>query len=196
MADMVVGSDERQEVRAYQHRGPSTVRAALARALQQGSTWARFAGIGGLGLAFILVGCATIINGTTQDVGISSMPTGAAVTVDNKPYGITPVIASLSRKDNHIVKIELEGYQPFEAVMTRSASGWVFGNIVFGGVIGVVVDAVSGGLYKLSSEQVTGILAQRNVSSPPRQDGLYVAVVTASDPHWQQIATLTPQEAK
>jgi len=38
-----------------------------------------------------------------------------------------PVIADLSRKDHHIVKIELDGYQPFEATVTRRVSGWVLG---------------------------------------------------------------------
>ena len=93
-----------------------------------------------------LIACATIIHGTHQDVGISSVPTGAGVWVDNTEYGQTPLIAKLSRRDNHIVRIQMNGYQPFEATITHSVSGWVWGNIVFGGLVGLAVDAISGGM--------------------------------------------------
>jgi hypothetical protein len=36
----------------------------------------------------------------------------------------------------------------------RGTSGWVWGNIVFGGLIGLVVDASTGAMYKLTPEQV------------------------------------------
>ena len=49
----------------------------------------------------LLSGCASIMHGTTQDIGISSTPTGAQVAVDNKPLGNTPVVGKLSRKENH-----------------------------------------------------------------------------------------------
>ena len=84
-----------------------------------------------------LSACCSIIHGTHQDVGISSVPTGAAVKIDNIASGNTPVIAKLTRKDNHIVRVELPGYQPQDLTLTHSVSGWVWGNIVFGGLIGL-----------------------------------------------------------
>src|SRR5256885_14019069 len=99
--------------------------------------------------------CASIIHGTHQDVGISSNPTAAHVTVDGQQTGTTPVVAHLTRKDNHIVRLELPGYKPYEATLTRGVSGWVWGNIVFGGLIGLAVDAISGGMYKLTPEQLS-----------------------------------------
>lgn len=70
-------------------------------------------------------GCASIMHGTKQDIGIPSSPTNARVSVDNAPLGNTPLVAKLSRGDNHIVKIELDGYAPFEATLTKKVSGWV-----------------------------------------------------------------------
>ena len=87
------------------------------------------------------------MHGTSQDLGISSSPTNATVMIDNVDAGKTPLVGKLSRKDNHIIKIQLGGYQPFEGTVTRKVSGWVWGNILFGGVIGLAVDAISGGLY-------------------------------------------------
>ena len=111
-------------------------------------------------MAIALSGCATIMHGTSQDIGFQSAPTNAKVTVDGLPMGNTPVVAKLSRKDNHIVKMNLEGYQPFEATLTRGTSGWVWGNIVFGGLIGLAVDAMSGGLYNLTPTQISAQLVQ------------------------------------
>lgn len=135
--------------------------------------------------------CATIIHGTTQDVGISSNPTGAAVTIDGKPYGTAPVTASLSRKDNHVVKIELEGFMPYETTVTRSVSGWIAGNILFGGLIGLAVDAISGGMYKLTPEQVQAELKEGSVSILEEEGRLFITVVLEPNPEWEKIGTLS-----
>lgn len=137
----------------------------------------------------IAAACGTIIHGTRQDVGVSSSPTGAQVVVDNMPLGQTPVVAKLTRKDHHVIRITMPGYQTFETNVTRSVSGWVWGNLVFGGLIGLAVDAISGGLYKLRPEQVTGTLATADVRS--EQGVLYVAVVLAPDPSWEKVGQLT-----
>ncbi|HYB63654.1 MAG TPA: PEGA domain-containing protein, partial [Steroidobacteraceae bacterium] len=114
--------------------------------------------------AISLMGCCSIIHGTRQDVGINSSPTGALVKVDNAPSGNTPLVAKLTRKDNHVVHIELSGYQPFDLTLTRSVSGWVWGNIVFGGLIGLAVDAIDGAFYNLTPDQVTATLAANHAS--------------------------------
>ena len=106
----------------------------------------------------LLAGCASIMHGTTQQIAVSSSPTAAQVTVNGMERGVTPVIADLKRKDNHIIRVTLDGYQPFEMALTRSVSGWVWGNLVFGGIIGLAMDAITGGLYKLAPEQVTAQL--------------------------------------
>ena len=141
-----------------------------------------------IGILPLVAACATIMHGTTQNVGLSSTPTNARVTVDNKPLGNTPVIAKLTRKDNHIVRFELDGYKPFEATLTRGTSGWVWGNLVFGGLIGLAVDAMSGGLYKLTPNQIAGTMVEQ--TSGLTTDGLYVAVVLQPDPAWEKIGQL------
>ena len=148
-------------------------------------------GIAVLLLSGVMVaGCATIMNQTTQAIGISSNPTGATVTVDSVPNGKTPVVARLSRKDNHIVKLELAGYKPYETTLTRHVSGWVWGNVVFGGLIGLAIDAISGGLYKLTPDQISGELRKEGQTSLLHDDQLYVAVVLAPDPRWEKIGQL------
>ena len=148
----------------------------------------------GIVSAALMSGCASIMHGTRQDIGISSTPTGASVSVDGQIKGTTPVAVNLSRKDIHTVKVELPGYLPFEAKITRHVSGWVWGNIIFGGLIGLAVDAITGGLYKLSPEQLQAALREENATGMI-SDGnvIYVAVVLQPDPSWEQIGRLIPE---
>jgi PEGA domain len=137
-----------------------------------------------------LSACATIMHGTRQEVGISSSPTGAEVWVDNVKMGETPVVAKLRRKDTHTVKLILPGYQPYETTITRSVSGWVWGNIAIGGLIGLGVDAISGGMYKLSPEQVSGNFAVERAAGLSQEDQLYIDVATKPQQGWEHIGQL------
>ncbi len=148
-----------------------------------------------VGIVPALTGCATILRGTGHGTGISSQPPGAEVIVDNQSYGITPVSAKLRRKDNHHLQIKLEGYQPYEVMLTRQTSGWVFGNIFFGpGVlIGIAVDAISGGMYTLKPDQVSAELQTTQKASV--EDGrLFVVLVPNPDPRWEKIGQMRPTE--
>jgi PEGA domain len=140
----------------------------------------------------VVVACATIIHGSSQEVGISSQPTGATITVDGVITGKTPVAAKLSRKDMHRVAITMDGYQPFEITTTRKTSGWVWGNLVFGGLIGLAVDAITGALYNVRPEQIAAQLSKGGASVQVDGDHLYVILVPNPDPSWRQIAQLKP----
>ncbi|WP_295877212.1 PEGA domain-containing protein [uncultured Akkermansia sp.] len=109
---------------------------------------------------FLLSSCGTIMHGGTQKIGISSTPIGADVTVDGKPEGKTPVIVKMDRNSNHTILVAKKGYQPASATLTNSISGWVWGNILFGSLLGLAVDAISGGLYTLDPENVNLSLHQ------------------------------------
>jgi len=125
------------------------------------------------------------MHGTKESVGVSSSPTGAKVTIDNKDFGVTPIVADLRRKDHHFIKIELEGYQPYEITLTRKTSGWVWGNIIFGGVIGLVIDAISGALYKLQPNEVNAAL--QHLSLGKLEGKIIIVVVLEPDQKWEKI---------
>lgn len=138
-----------------------------------------------------LFGCATIMDGSKQNVGFSSNPSNATVTVDGKVLGKTPLTEELSKKNNHTVKIHLAGYHPYEMTLTKKTSGWVWGNIVFGGLIGLVVDAASGSMYKLTPEQVAAELKKEGVAEL-KKDGntVLVSVTLHPDASWQKVGEL------
>ncbi|MBW7886814.1 MAG: PEGA domain-containing protein [Bacteroidetes bacterium] len=137
-------------------------------------------------------GCATIMHGSSQKVGISSSPTGAKVTVDGKILGDAPLFANLGRGDEHIITLELPGYQKSQFTITKSVSGWVWGNIIFGGLIGLAIDAVSGGLYDLSPEQINAELKKDGITAIQQKDGVYILSVMSPNPNWKKIGNLNP----
>jgi hypothetical protein len=112
------------------------------------------------------------------------------VTIDNLDSGKTPLVTKLSRKQEHVLRIEMAGYKPFEATLTRKVSGWVWGNLVFGGLVGLAVDAVSGSMYRLSPDQVSASLASGQASIRAQGDGLYVVAVLEPQPDWVKVAQL------
>lgn len=141
----------------------------------------------------LTAGCASIMHGTTQKVGISSQPTGANVMIDNMPLGITPVFADLKRSSEHVVTIEMAGYQKTQLTITKKVSGWVWGNIVFGGLVGLAVDAISGGLYNLSPEQLNAQLLKVQANNVKSKDGIYIVSVLQPEIGWKKVGALQPE---
>lgn len=139
----------------------------------------------------VLPSCGTIIHGTTQQVGISSSPSNAGVAINGVNIGSTPVMVDLKRKDSHIVRISLAGYETYETTLTRKVSGWVWGNIVFGGLIGLVVDSSTGGMYKLTPEQIQAELRSGQANVLNTEDGLFITFVLRANSDWEKVGELT-----
>ena len=110
-------------------------------------------------VALALSGCASIFNGQIQSVVFQSEPTGASITVSNRAgeqvhAGTTPVTITLQRgagyfkSEVYTIRLTKPGYSTKEVVVTGTMSGWYIGNILFGGLIGMLaVDPVTGGMY-------------------------------------------------
>lgn len=120
--------------------------------------------------AALLSGCASIFVGGSQSVLIQSEPAGAAVTVTNRAgqqvhSGSTPLTVSLSRGTSYFVseqytlRFQKDGHAPKEIVITGRVNGWYFGNLLIGGVIGmVVVDPLTGAMFTLQPPEATAVL--------------------------------------
>jgi hypothetical protein len=137
-----------------------------------------------------MVSCSTIVSGRRQSIAITSNPTDAFVWVDQYYVGVTPIIVDVTRKDVHIVRVELEGFQPFEAVLTRRLNGWVFGNIAFGDIIGFAIDVITGSMYRLTPDQINAELYGYNVVHTTKNDDSHVMMVLKSDPSWEKVGNL------
>lgn len=153
---------------------------------------------------FLMAGCASIIHGSMQNVDITSQPIGARIYIDGEDLGKTPHTVSLrrkgrakgdkSKKDFYAVKIELDGYYPYELKIKREMDGWFLGNLLFGGVIGVIIDASNGSMYKLTPDQIIAQMKGANTMIDTDNGQLYVSVTLTADPAWEKIGELQVRE--
>ncbi len=112
------------------------------------------------GLGFALSGCATVINGTSQNVAFDSDPHGAQVSVTSGVSCVTPCKIELKRKHDFRADFALQGYEPTYVLVQSKTGGAVAGNILAGGLIGGVVDASNGASNFLSPNPMTVRLAR------------------------------------
>jgi hypothetical protein len=82
------------------------------------------------------------------------------------------------------------GHRAYELALSRKVSGWVAGNILFGGLIGLAIDAISGGLYKITPEDVQANLEAVPKTSELNKDELFLTVVLQPNPNWEKIGQL------
>jgi hypothetical protein len=80
--------------------------------------------------------------------------------------GITPVTIPMPRNMPHNVTVEADGYSIWSGTLQPGVSGWIWGNIAFGGLIGLAVDFASGGAYQLSPESLSATLQQQPQPKP------------------------------
>jgi uncharacterized protein YceK len=107
----------------------------------------------------VLSGCASIISGRTASVQINSNPSHADVVIHDK-HGRevltthTPATVELKRKDRllwparYTATIRKPGYQTAKVPIRSTVNPWVLGNVVFGGIPGLVVDSATGAGWK------------------------------------------------
>lgn len=108
----------------------------------------------------VLSGCATITGGSGQQkVKVASDPPGARVVVDGRSCGVTPTTLSLDRKVNHRIQLEKSGYALAETDLRPGVNPWIFGNVIIGGLIGVVVDLATNSDRRLYPKEVEAHLA-------------------------------------
>lgn len=105
-------------------------------------------------IPFCLTGCATVVNGRHQALSINSNPPGATFEVDGFT-GTTPSTVKVKRSSSyHKVAIQMPGYQPTEQTVGRRWSPWVAGNILIGGIPGILLDVGTGGAFALQSDHI------------------------------------------
>jgi hypothetical protein len=120
-----------------------------------------------------LVGCATVINGPTQNVEITSNPSGAkAVVLPHNVVVTTPASVSLDRTKVCTVLFDSPGYEQKTVYVNRQLSTVVNGNAILGGAVGMATDLANGSAFVLTPDPVhadmtpiDGALSQS--TSPP-----------------------------
>lgn len=115
---------------------------------------------------FALAGCASIVSKSEYPVAITSNPLGAEFTVKRAngipvSNGVTPATMVLSASDGYFKPakylIEFRRKGVVQTVpLNAKLDGWYFGNILFGGLIGLlIVDPATGSMWSLSDTVVS-----------------------------------------
>ena len=114
----------------------------------------------------LTTGCATIINGTHQNVPVQSDPGGARVRVDcgDAPLdpGVTPLVVAMPRAAEHCsLTLTKDGYAEatvvFERQLSRATEGNKVGGVVTGAFFGLI-GLVTGSLVSEDAADAGGAI--------------------------------------
>lgn len=120
----------------------------------------------------LTTGCATIFGRSNYNVTINSNPSGSNLSIVNKKgveiyKGTTPATIKLKSssgyfsKEEYQLKFSLIGHEERIVPLTAKLNGWYFGNLLLGGVIGMlIIDPASGAMYKLPDTAITENLSK------------------------------------
>ncbi len=138
-------------------------------------------------VASTLGGCATITRGTSQDYAIDSRPTGASVSLSTGQTCETPCKLHLKRRDEFVARVNKEGYDPVDIEVESRVMGGGgaagAGNLLFGGIVGGVVDATNGSMNNLLPEPLLVKLARSGSGEQSALMGKDGKVVDTVDNH-------------
>jgi hypothetical protein len=133
-------------------------------------------------LAAALGGCASVTRGTTENISITSTPSGVEATVsglDVPTACITPCAIVAKRSADISISFAKPGFETEVVTLTKEvpatgAAGFA-GNVLAGGLIGMGVDAATGAALDRKPNPVivtmkpTGPAAQPRPARPPRK---------------------------
>jgi hypothetical protein len=117
---------------------------------------------------FFVFSCATIFKGTKQEIGVFSTPDQAGVKIVDRSgltvfEGYTPSSVLLPKKSEYDVFLSMEGYQESRVHISKGFEPLVLGNIICGGVVGIIIDYVNGAAYKLEPEMINVTLVSASI---------------------------------
>lgn len=139
-------------------------------------------------------GCASIIHGGPRTITVATQPTGAKGTV-RKDSGeaisvnTTPFTIALEPKkaffkgQAYNIKLELPGYKTAEVAVRPEVSGWYVANLLFGGLIGLlIVDPATGSMWNLSPAKIEQQLSPTQAGLIKSGNGFVVVLVAQTTP--------------
>jgi hypothetical protein len=123
-----------------------------------------------------LSGCASIVSKTNWPVSIDSKPEGVHVSITNKSgkevfSGKTPAVTKLKSgsgffsKESYTVVLTYKGIEKRTINLECTINGWYFGNILFGGLIGMlIIDPATGAMYRLEKKDIYEVFKEDKTS--------------------------------
>lgn len=117
-----------------------------------------------LSSSILFTSCASIVSKSSYPISINSAPSEAQIVIKDKKgieifSGQTPATLKLKSgsgffgKARYQVTFNKSGYQTKTVPIEFKLNGWYFGNLLFGGVLGMlIIDPATGAMYKIETE--------------------------------------------
>ena len=158
-----------------------------------------------LGSSFLTAGCATVTTGTEQNITLVTEKnvTGAKCELTDaksKKWYVasTPGSANVHRGDGPMSVIcEKSGYRTANLMVDETLAGATLGNILIGGGVGILVDAVSGSAQRYPDQITVWMEPEKWSSESDRLEWMkekdkFDAEIAAKKQAAAQSATQTP----
>ncbi len=116
-----------------------------------------------LSLCLLLASCASIVDSGDENVMFLTNIDDAKITIQNKNFipisrTTSPSVVNLKKGrgffmgETYTVTAEKEGYESQTQVLHTTLNGWYLGNIIFGGLIGLLlVDPATGAMWSFDT---------------------------------------------
>lgn len=117
-----------------------------------------------LSSSILFTSCASIVSKSSYPISINSAPSEAQIVIKDKKgieifSGQTPATLKLKSgsgffgKARYQVTFNKSGYQTKTVPVEFKLNGWYFGNLLFGGILGMlIIDPATGAMYKIETE--------------------------------------------
>lgn len=150
-------------------------------------------------LVIVLSSCASILSKSTYPITLNTSPVSAKVKITNKKgetvyEGNTPALVKLKASsgffsgENYTLVFQRDGYETVTRQINSKIDGWYWGNILFGGLVGmIIVDPATGAMYKLDTESIdvglakTGETAIIDINSLPSSMKDHLVLISKED---------------
>ena len=106
----------------------------------------------------LFASCASLMTGPTDSIDIESNPPGATFTTNLGIQGTTPATITVPDDKTVMLTVSAPGYQTATVTLQPRMSGWFLGNLVFGGIVGIIIDLISGN-WRVHDDEVNVQLA-------------------------------------
>lgn len=118
----------------------------------------------------LLANCATVTRGTVNQVQIISEPSGAEARTSIGHTCTTPCTLTVDRKSEFTVSYSKEGFAeasvPVATRLAGAGAAGLAGNILIGGVVGIVADAATGATLEHYPNPVSATLQPLRPARP------------------------------
>jgi hypothetical protein len=144
-----------------------------------------------------LSACASIVSDNTSTTYLDTDPEKARCELhgqDFKRVVETPNSISLPAKAAPLtISCSADGYKTASGNLDTEMDGWIFGNLIFGGIVGVVVDVARGAGQKFPPK-MTVVLEPERFADTTRRDAFYARRKALSEEKWARVINDTQNQ--